>query len=182
MMARRSQRLLSFLLLLATIGLAAGAGLWAQESVAVLTEERDARVALLETLKRNTPQRIAAGEAVDRRDPYLPGETETIAAAGMQRRVRALIEEAGGQVFSAQLLLKSEGDDPERKIELQVVFEAGIGTIQKALWQIETEAPFGFVDELTIQPARNEAVDATQDTGRLLRTTLTVTGHWRRPT
>ncbi|MEJ1159971.1 type II secretion system protein GspM [Prosthecomicrobium sp. N25] len=149
------------------------------QSVAALMEERDARLGLLDTLKRQTPLRAGAGDPADQRDPFLPGESETIAAAGMQQRVRGLIEAAGGQVFSAQILFRSEEGDPDRRVELQVVFEAGIEAVQKALYRIETEAPFGFVDELSIQPARTDG-EAEADPGRLLRTTVTVTSHWRR--
>lgn len=176
------QRLGALGLLALTVVLAGGVALWGRQTVEALDAERAARSDLYETLKRATPQRLPPGLAGerDRRDPYLAGESETIAAAAMQQRVRGLIETAGGQVFSAQLLLKTEGDAPDRRIELQVVFEGGIETIQRALFEIETGAPFGFVDELAVQPARTEA-EKPDEIGRMLRATLTVSSYWRRP-
>lgn len=184
-MARLSsrRRLGAVALLVGMVLLALGAGFWAWQGVEAATAERDARLDLYDTLRRANPQRLPAGLAgeIDRRDPYLAGESETLAAADMQKRIRGLIEAAGGEVFSAQLLLKSEGETPERRIELQVVFEAGIEAIQKALYEIETGAPFGFVDELAIQPARGVSTEKPEEEGRLLRSTLTVTSYWRRP-
>lgn len=183
-MTTARQRSLAVGLAVLLVAIAAATGFWAHGVHEGLRGELAAKEDLLDQLKRSGPRRLTAArpDDIDRRDPYLPGETETIAAAQLQKRVRSVVEGAGGRVFSSQLLLKTEGDAPDRRIELQIVFEGAIETVQAALFEIETGAPFGFVDELAMQPARSEQVTDPAETGRVLRTTLTVSSYWRRPT
>lgn len=180
---RSRQRLLAGGLFVALVVVTAGALLWAWQVYEVQQAEISAKAELLDSLKRHTPQRLGQARPgdIDRRDPYLAGESETIAAANMQRRIRGLVETAGGQVFSSQLLMKSEGDTADRRIELQLVFEGRMEAVQAALFEIETGAPFGFVDELAMAPARSEQVGDPAEAGRVLRTTLTVSAYWRKP-
>lgn len=153
---------------------------WAFSTMGGLVTERNARAELLDTLKRIDPRASAASAGIfDQRDPYLAGESETIAAAGFQTRVRGLVENAGGTIFSTQAQSRSEGDEVERKIEVQVVFEATVEALQTVLHEVETGAPYGFVDDLSVLPAAQAGETSNDD--RMLRVTLSVTSFWRRP-
>jgi hypothetical protein len=179
--ATARQRAISVGLLALLVAVVAGAAWWLSTVAADARLELEARTELLATLQRAPLQRgLGDSLDVDRREPYLTAESETIAAAALQTRVRGLVENAGGIVFSTQVLQKTEGEGEERRLEVQVVFEATIEATQAVLHGVESGSPIGFVDEFTAQPARLAA-----DTGvpsRTLRVGMTVTSFWRRPT
>ncbi|MEE9356367.1 MAG: type II secretion system protein GspM [Methylococcaceae bacterium] len=79
--------------------------------------------------------------------------TGSLASADLQKFVKDLIEEAGGQLTSTQVLAQREEDQLIR-IAVKVRMSGDIGTMQKVLYEIENAKPLMTVEELDIRPAR----------------------------
>jgi Type II secretion system (T2SS), protein M subtype b len=102
------------------------------------------------------------------------------------------VEGAGATVFSTQVKPRPTVDQPadpaaqqqpgeaaDRQIDMEIVFDARIVDLQKILFTIETGAPFIFVDEMQMQPAKAAQPGEAADPDPLLHVVLTMHGFWR---
>ena len=87
---------------------------------------------------------------------YLKGSSDALAAAELQDHARAVIEGAGGNLRSTQILPASAVDSkvPVRRATLRIQLGVDIKGLQKVLYQLETGQPYLFVDQLTVQQQR----------------------------
>jgi hypothetical protein len=174
-------RTVALALLAGLVGLTAATGVWGWSTVAALSEAREARTALAEALGRAAEaRRKAAGPATVAADPYLAGASETIAAAGLDARLRGLVEAAGAAIVSTEVLLAPEPEAGARRIALQVDFEGPIEAVQAVLHGIESGTPLAFVDALTLRPAGADAANPDAAEAPRLRASLTAAAYWRR--
>lgn len=87
---------------------------------------------------------------------FLEGQDETLAAAALQERVGAVIDAAGGELHSTQILPAQVADEDLaiRRAGLRLQFAVGIEGLEEILYQLETAEPYLFVDELSIREQR----------------------------
>lgn len=84
---------------------------------------------------------------------YLRGENDALAAADLQERVRAIIDSAGGELRSTQILAAVEVEGPEavRRVGLKLQFATAIDGLRRILFDLESSEPYLFVEELTVR-------------------------------
>ena len=84
---------------------------------------------------------------------YLAGETESLAAAGLQLRMKEAIKESGGQVRSIQNL-PAQAEDDFTRISARVQFTGSISTLQQVLHALEAVRPIVFIENIDIKNRR----------------------------
>ncbi len=132
-------------------------------------------VAALQTRLRlyegRSPLAAPASEASPRVSPFLEGDTVAIAGAALQKRVADAVQSAGGAVVSTELAL--DGADGALKLTGNIeIAQAGLQTL---LYDLETGAPYVFVDKLSAQSPRVYG----QNDSETLRVALVASGKWR---
>lgn len=87
---------------------------------------------------------------------FLDGQDETLAAAALQERVGSVIDTAGGELHSTQILPTQLADEDLaiRRAGLRLQFAVGIEGLEEILYQLETAEPYLFVEELSIREQR----------------------------
>jgi general secretion pathway protein M len=115
----------------------------------------------------------APADASPRTSPFLEGDTVAIGGAALQKRVADAVREAGGAVVSTELSL--DGADGALKLTGNIeIAQAGLQTL---LYDLETGAPFVFVDKLSAQSPRVYG----QTDNDTLRVALVASWKWRAP-
>lgn len=152
---------------------------------------------LLDRLEGRRPPRPGAAGAEERVSPFLEGATVTVAAAALVERVAAAADAAGGHLVSSSVDLGTSPLGPGF-VAVAATIDIGQEDLQNLLYDMETGAPFLFIDPLVVQ-ARGQGAslgqaDVTEGTearmqdasaqdggsqdGRI-QVTLTVHGRWR---
>jgi general secretion pathway protein M len=121
----------------------------------------------------------ASGATDGLKDPFLGGDTVTVAGANLQERVVAAIRRAGGAVTSSQVDLSDPKATPQR-IALSAASELEQSALQGLLYDLEAGAPYLYLDQISVQSARENfgAAAGTADATRL-RISLSVSAYWR---
>ncbi len=83
------------------------------------------------------------------RDVYLPGGSESMAAADLQQRIQAIARRAGATVASVQSL-GSIGPDNERRVALRISMTADTEALKDVFYGIEHSRPFLVIDDVDI--------------------------------
>jgi len=99
-------------------------------------------------------------------DPFLKGESTQIIAANLQNRIQTLVAGEPGEIRSIQVLPESEEDGFE-KIGLRVTLTAGIPTMQKIFYDIESSVPALFIDNLDVRTNIRRRSRDTESTNRV---------------
>jgi general secretion pathway protein M len=112
----------------------------------VLAEQRPALARRLEQ-----QQELAASAA-----GYLQGPSDALAAAQLQDRVKTVIEAAGGELRSTQILPAQpiEGNAAIRRAALRVQFAVTIDGLSATLYELETGQPYLLIDQLSVREQR----------------------------
>ncbi len=84
---------------------------------------------------------------------YLPGNTDSLAAAELQEGVSATIERNRGTLRSIQILPVADDGD-FRKVTVRVQLTATLGAFTRILYSLEAAKPFVFIDNLDIKNRR----------------------------
>ncbi len=84
------------------------------------------------------------------RTAFIAAKNATLAAAGIQGRVRRLVEVAGGKVMSSQIL-KPDSTELFEKVTVRGNMRTTIETLQQVLYQLEADKPYLFVDNILIR-------------------------------
>jgi general secretion pathway protein M len=89
---------------------------------------------------------------------YLEAIDDALAAAELQDRVKGVVEGAGGELRSAQSLNVEpvEAVPGVRRAGLKVRFTADVESLATILYDLETGAPYLFVDGLSIREPRRQ--------------------------
>jgi general secretion pathway protein M len=87
---------------------------------------------------------------------YLTGPSDALAAAELQDRVKSVVEGAGGELRSTQILPAEEleADLGFRRTTLRVHFVVTIDGLEETLYELETGQPYLIVDEVTVRQER----------------------------
>jgi general secretion pathway protein M len=80
---------------------------------------------------------------------YLPQSVPALAAAELQQRLKTLIEAAGGTLQSIQSLPPVE-EAGAVKVTISAVMSGDIGGLQRVLYDLESQTPLLFVDNLEV--------------------------------
>ncbi len=153
---------------------------WVGTSVlGALDTEAVTKADILETLRRRPlPTRAAdGGVAIPPETARLAGDTEAVAANRLQEIATRAVEDAGGEIGSAEVVRIVDGIETTRRIVVSVAFEADIAAVQQALFTLETGVPFVVVDALALLPSE---ASGRVDEG-MLRASLVVSGFWKPP-
>lgn len=152
-----------------------------------------ARQDLIAGLKRSVDRLTATAAGQTTRtptaSPYLPGETDTIAAAEFQADALKILETSKATVFSAQVrpqaIDAADGQPPTdetagQRINLEVIFDARNVDLQRILFTIETGRPVLVISDVKMQPARATEGAETRNEDPMLHVVLGVYGFWRK--
>lgn len=86
---------------------------------------------------------------------YLAQSAPALAAAELQQRLKAVVEAAGGTLQSTQALPPVE-ESGAVKVAISAIMNGDTGSLQKVLYNLESQTPLLFVDnlELSARPTR----------------------------
>ena len=89
-------------------------------------------------------------------DGYLEGPSDALAAAQLQDRVKSVVETAGGELRSTQILPAEslEGDLGFRRTTIRVQIAVGIEGLASTLYELETGQPYLLIDDVTVRQER----------------------------
>jgi general secretion pathway protein M len=110
----------------------------------------------------------------------LQGTNESIAAAQLQDRLKASIEGAKGELKSTQML-PARDDGKFRRITVRAQVSLKMAALQRALYDVESAAPFLFLDNVSIRvrSSPRDRDQAAQDP--VLDVSFDLSGYIRRP-
>jgi hypothetical protein len=174
--------LLAVLLLAALVG-GGGLGLiglW--QAVDLAEGERDADLDRLEVLKQHLAQQSSPTGKADpaTANPYLVGETPSMAINGLQGILVQAIEKNGSSVVSFQGRPIEESTGPELRLQVEATFETDLEALQAILFSLETAVPDIFIDSLNVQVVDQTQAGTQTSAAERLRVTLGGTGYWRK--
>jgi len=81
---------------------------------------------------------------------YLRETTPALAATGLRRRVKEIVQSSGGKLVSTQNLPMKEGQRFER-VTLKVQMTGSTEALQQVLHGLESQRPYLFVDDLSVR-------------------------------
>ena len=87
---------------------------------------------------------------------YLQGPSDALAAAQLQDRVKSVVEAAGGELRSTQILPAEqlESDLDFRRTTLRVHFVVTIEGLEDTLYELEAGQPYLIIDDVTVRQER----------------------------
>ncbi len=110
---------------------------------------------------------------------YLEGASDTLAAAGLQNRVKGIVATSGGEIKSSQILPPRD-DGNHRAINIRVQLSADIASLQAIFHSLESENTFLFLDNVDVRRQRaRRRKNKPADDGRLT-VRFDVSGYVRR--
>ena len=109
---------------------------------------------------------------------YLSGATDALSAAELQNRVRALVGRSGGQLRSIQNLPVTT-DEGFRAIAVRVQITATLAAVHQLLYNLESEKPFVFVDNLDVRNRRGNRQAALENLDPQLTVRFDLSGYLR---
>ena len=143
-----------------------------------LQGEYAAKTEMLDRLRKTGATGVAKTGASAAQVATIIAPTETIAASALQKQIVDRLKDAGGAVQSAQAEPTRETTpDGLQRLVAKLTFESSTTALQRLLFDLETGAPFMFVEALTAQPAT--AASAGMRVDDRLRVTLAVSGYWK---
>jgi len=155
--SRGFQRIIAIALLVLVVLLVWRAGLdpawraWREDREAVASH-RDA-IARLRGLAAAGPRYQKALTELRQRsgfaDALIRAPSATLAAAQLQQRVKALVEQAGGSMVSAQPA-EAQAAGPFTRVGLGVRVTVSVAALQKVLHSLETRTPVVVIDEMLV--------------------------------
>jgi general secretion pathway protein M len=126
-------------------------------------------------------QRAALAELAQRQaaqNGLLDGTNETLAAAELQTRIKAIVDSARGELKSTQILpVQQEGGF--RRVGIRGEMSMTLPAAQQVLYALETASPLLFLDNVDIH---SHAADRQQDRNEdivVLEMTLDICGYMR---
>jgi Type II secretion system (T2SS), protein M subtype b len=159
------------------------ATLFTWSMIATKQAEIEARQTQLEALKRRAAQPAPASTTQARTVEPFFAEGFALAANELQQRVVGLIENAGGTLVTVGIDPQVTADDDSgRRVVVQAVAELSNDSLQQVLYQLESAAPFVFVENLLVSRiAPRGSSDAEQASpSTRLSVDLRAAGYFRR--
>ena len=177
-----------------TLALLLPAGLWLCTGQPLLTAYGDARARIAQA-----EDRLARAEAiaVGREDlarqlatlkarlagarTHLAEDSPALAAAGLQSRLKKLVEEHGGELKSVQALPERDEDGGLRRVTVRVALICSVQGLRGILHAIETGSPFLFVDNLDLRGRTSRAAEDAGSGAAMLDVRFDAAGLLGRP-
>jgi general secretion pathway protein M len=157
-MTGRQQKLLAvsiLLMLIIVVVAAVGIPIWSvNKNYSDKIDQMSTRLAIL---KRNSAERellipeynrLKNFRLSDKR--YLQSKSEALAAAEIQRVIKAIIVPNAGEILSTQIISNNKKEKIPQ-ITLKVRMRGNINTLVKVFYKIETGDPFLTIDNLTLR-------------------------------
>jgi general secretion pathway protein M len=110
---------------------------------------------------------------------FLDTPTQGLAVAQLQAHLVQMADIHHAVLVSSGIE-PTRREDPPDSIRLQATLEMNLQAVQAFLYQLESETPYVFIDQLTVQLAGATSQRAVEDP--LLRVTLGLRAIWRRGT
>jgi general secretion pathway protein M len=112
---------------------------------------------------------------------YLEGPSDALAAAQLQDRVKGVVEAAGGELRSTQILPAQAVDvsPGTRRATLLVQMVVAIDGLAEILYDLESDQPYILIDELAVRSQRVRRGDRGPDAAPLLDVSLHLSGFVR---
>lgn len=111
---------------------------------------------------------------------FMQSSTESLAAAELQSRIKSVVEGAHGELRSTQILPGRE-EGGFRRVAIRGQIVADIAALQRILYQLESSAPFVFLDNVEIR-ARATSRAKAQGENPALDVRFDLYGYLRRAT
>jgi general secretion pathway protein M len=148
-----------------------------REALAHLDEERLSlaeRLARVERLNSTADARqealaAARAKALASQPNYLNGATEALAGAWLQDHLKGIVETAGGQLTSTQILPDAKTDEFS-KVTVQVEMQAAIGALREIYHHLEGEIPRLFVADASLRTTGTIGLEQPRFPGEILLT------------
>lgn len=152
-----------------------------------ITQKR-ANAARIETLALQFSQFSRAGAGITRLQgeidrlrategggDFLAAAAPAIAAASLQRDLKAMIEAGGGELISSQAL-PGRADEAQPRVTIQAELRVDMAALRAALYQLMIHRPLLFTDKIMIQ-RRNLSPGRRDRAGGLLEVQLEVSAY-----
>lgn len=163
------------LMLLASLGMGV---LYEASELGNTRLELATRESELELLKRRNVLRQANAPDALVADPFLEGQTLSLAANALQQRIVGLVEETGGKLASIGVEPPSDEPQMRARVLVQATADMTVDALQTLLFRLESGAPFIFVESLSVQRLQDDEAKGVNDAQRL-HVDLRVTGYQR---
>jgi general secretion pathway protein M len=131
-------------------------------------EQLEQVLARYQRAAKELPSLAARLEDLQRRGPaqagYLEGPNDTVTAAVLQDRLKALVQNHGGTLKSTQVMAgKDEGETKRVTVRGEMI--ASISTLQRVIYDLEAGLPILFIDNLDLRAVSRlrGPADASED-------------------
>ncbi|MGH8613338.1 MAG: type II secretion system protein GspM [Gammaproteobacteria bacterium] len=129
--------------------------------------------------RKSIESRLAEFHRSDTSDRYyLSGRTPSLAAAGLQNHLKAIIEASEGQLITSSDL-PSVNEERLTKVATSLRLKAQTEGLREILYAIETQLPLVFIDKLSVRGLSFYSPRATPNTEPMLDIQLDVSGFAR---
>ena len=132
----------------------------------IQTEDNIARYSRLSTQVHALRSAVGELEQADILDRYvLAQESEPLAAAALQDRMKSVVSSGGGTLTSTQVL-PTEAEQGFKRVIVNVRMAVSTDALQRVLFELENDLPYLLIDDVVIlsrgarkQRRRTQAVD-----------------------
>jgi general secretion pathway protein M len=109
---------------------------------------------------------------------YLKGSSHTLAGAELQNQVRNIVEAAGGELRSSQILPAeaNENKNDIRRVIVRAQIGVSMGRLQELLYNIETNTPGLFIHEILIHQDTDSGLGEDQEIDPMLEVMVEIYG------
>jgi hypothetical protein len=153
---------------------------WSLHAAALAAETAESQSLLLAGLRQRLaglgqgPEGISP--IVDSESIYLPGETPALAGAALQRLIADIVEAAGGRLTESEFASAEPSEEDPGRVDLRVSFETEIESLQRILFELETDIPILLLQGLDIRAVG--ATEAAATESPTLRVVMLVGAYW----
>ncbi|MGH8644598.1 MAG: type II secretion system protein GspM [Gammaproteobacteria bacterium] len=109
---------------------------------------------------------------------YLSGRTPSLAAAGLQNHLKAIIETSGGQLITSSDL-PSTNEEKLTKVATSLRLKAQTEGLREILYATETQLPLVFIDKVSVRGLSFYSPRLTPNTEPMLDIQLDLSGFAR---
>ncbi|MGH6635097.1 MAG: type II secretion system protein GspM [Gammaproteobacteria bacterium] len=129
--------------------------------------------------RKATESRLAEFRRTDTSDRYyLSGRTPSLAAAGLQNHLKAIIEASAGQLITSSDL-PSTNEERLTKVATSLRLKDQTEGLREILYAIETQLPLVFIDKLSVRGLSFYSARTTPNTEPMLDIQLDLSGFAR---
>ena len=124
--------------------------------------------------------RLAAQRELVSAAGYLQGPSDALAGVQLQDRTKSVVEGAGGNMHSTQILAAKpiDGDSGLRRVALRVQFEITIEGLAETFYELESGQPYLLIDRLSVREESTQRRRRDEpETGARLHITLELSGY-----